>query len=144
MLRMRVCVCVWLELFSAPVHLHLSYMYFAYTGCRLSHAYKLATTTYESLSVAQPTHPHLLYQLQYQPTPSLPPASHNLRASLADMLSVLLCTICMEQVTAIHPISQQFQLIQISYRNPSVCSSLISTVVLPPSDHPRLRFKSCA
>ena len=47
----------------------------------------------------------------------------------------------MEQVTAIHPIAQQFQLIQISSENPSVCSSLISTVLLPPSDRPRLRFK---
>jgi len=61
--------------------------------------------------------------------------------SLAEMLSVLLHTICLGQVTAIHAISQQFQLIQISSRNPSVCSSLISTVLLPPSDRPRLRFK---
>jgi len=55
----------------------------------------------------------------------------------------LLCTVCLEQVTAIHPISQQFQLIQISSRNPPVCSPLISTVLLPHSDHPRLRFKPC-
>ena len=33
---------------------------------------------------------------------------------------------------AIHPICQQFQFIQISSKNPSVCSSLISTVFLPP------------
>jgi len=44
-------------------------------------------------------------------------------------------------VPAIHLISQQFQRIHISSRNPSVCSSLISTVLSPPSDHPRLRFK---
>ena len=56
----------------------------------------------------------------------------------------LLCTICLQQVTAVHPISQQFQLNQILSKNPSVCSSLISTVLLPPSDHPRLRFKPCA
>ena len=55
----------------------------------------------------------------------------------------LLCTVCLEQVTAIHPISQQLQLIQISSRNPSVCSSLIPTVLLPPSVCPRLRFKPC-
>ena len=45
---------------------------------------------------------------------------------------------------SIHPISQQFWVIQISFKNPSVCLSLISTVLLPPSDHPRLRFKPCA
>jgi len=49
----------------------------------------------------------------------------------------LLRTICLEQVTATRPISQQFQLIQISCINPPVCSSLISTVHLPPSNHPR-------
>jgi len=48
--------------------------------------------------------------------------------SLADMLQ-LVRTICLEQVTAIHPISQQFQLIQISSKSPSVCSSLISTLL---------------
>ena len=48
----------------------------------------------------------------------------------------LLHTICLEQVTATRPISQQFQLIQISCINPPVCSSLISTVHLPPSNHP--------
>ena len=31
--------------------------------------------------------------------------------------------ICMEQVTAVHPISEQFLLIQMSSKNPSVCSS---------------------
>ena len=56
----------------------------------------------------------------------------------------LLRTVCLEQVTAIHPISQQFQLIHISSENQSVCSSVISTVLLPPSDHPRLRLKPCA
>ena len=38
----------------------------------------------------------------------------------------LLCTICLEQVSAIHLISQQFQLVQTSSKNSSVCSSLIS------------------
>jgi len=46
----------------------------------------------------------------------------------------LLCTICLEQLTVIYPISQQFQLIQIPSKNPSVCSSLTVTVLLPPSD----------
>jgi len=41
-------------------------------------------------------------------------------------------------------ISQQSQLMQISSKNAPVCSTLISTVPLPPSDHPRLRFKPCA
>ena len=50
-------------------------------------------------------------------------------------LCAIVCSVCLEQVTALHPISQQFQLIQISFKNPSVCSSLISTVLLPPSDH---------
>ena len=56
----------------------------------------------------------------------------------------LQCTICLEQATAISPISQQFQLIQVSLKNLSVCSSLISTVLLPPSDHLCLQFKPCA
>ena len=46
---------------------------------------------------------------------------------------------CLRDVTAVHPISQQFQLIQISSRNPYVCSSLISIVLSPPSDRLRLR-----
>ena len=45
---------------------------------------------------------------------------------------------------AIHPIFRQFQHIQISSEIDSVCSSAISTVLLPLSDHPRLRFKPCA
>jgi len=41
-------------------------------------------------------------------------------------------------------ITVQFQLIQISFKkNPSVCSPLMFTVVLPPSDRQRLRFKPC-
>ena len=53
-------------------------------------------------------------------------------------------TVCLEQVTAVHPISRQFHPVQISSTNPSVCWSLISTVLLPPSEHLRLRFKPCA
>jgi len=55
-----------------------------------------------------------------------------------DRLSISLAR---TQATAIHPISQQFQLVQISFTNPSVRASLISTVLLPPSDRLRLRFK---
>ena len=55
-----------------------------------------------------------------------------------DRLSISLAR---TQATAIHPISQLFQLVQISFTNPSVRASLISTVLLPPSDRLRLRFK---
>jgi len=55
-----------------------------------------------------------------------------------DRLSISLAR---TQATAIHPISQQFQLVQISFTNPSVRASLICTVLLPPSDRLRLRFK---
>ena len=54
--------------------------------------------------------------------------------------ALLLRTICLEQLTIIYPISRQFQLIQILSKNPFVCSSLTVTVLLPPSDRPRLRF----
>ena len=56
-----------------------------------------------------------------------------------DRLSISLAR---TQATAIHrTMSQQFQLVQISFTNPSVRASLISTVLLPPSDRLRLRFK---
>ena len=55
-----------------------------------------------------------------------------------DRLSISLAR---TQATAIHPMSQQFQLVQISFTNPSVRASLISTVLLPPSDRLRLRLK---
>jgi len=104
--------------------------------------HKLSTITYKSLSVAQPTYLHLLLQ-HYQPTRSLRSGSQNLLAlpTLSSEFGRQACfqllhTICLEQVTAIRPISKQFQLIQISFKNPPVFSSLISTVLLPPSDRP--------
>jgi len=111
--------------------------------------HKLSTITYKSLSVAQPTYLHLLLQ-HYQPTRSPLSGSQNLLAlpTLSSEFGRQACfqllhTICLEQVTAIHPISKQFQLIQISFKNPPVCSSLISTVLLPPSDRPRLKLCAC-
>ena len=103
-----------------------------------------ATITYKSLSVAQPTYLHQLLH-QYQPIRSLlwwpEPAgvAYNI-IRVWQTCFQLLCTICLEQLTVIYPISRQFQLIQIPSKNPSVCSSLTVTVLLPPSDRPRLRF----
>jgi len=72
------------------------------------------------MSVAQPTYLHLLLQ-QYQPNRSLRLGSQNLLALIRVWQTCfhLLRTICLEQVTAIRPISQQFQLIQISSKNSS-------------------------
>ena len=72
------------------------------------------------MSVAQPTYLHLLLQ-QYQPNRSLRLGSQNLLAFIRVWQTCfhLLRTICLEQVTAIRPISQQFQLIQISSKNSS-------------------------
>ena len=107
---------------------------------------RVATITYKSLSVALPTYLHLLLQ-QYQPTRSLRSGSQKLLAlptfsSEFGRRFQLLCTICLEQVTAIHPISQQFQLVHISSKNPSLWSSLMSTVLLPPSDCLHLKLKN--
>ena len=62
---------------STPVASLLLHLYWLPVISRIR--YKLATITYKSLSVAQPTYLHLLLQ-QYQPTPFLQSSSQNLLA----------------------------------------------------------------
>jgi len=107
--------------------------------------YKVATIIYKSLSVAQPTYLHLILQ-QCQPTRSLRSGSQNLLAlpTKSSEFGRHAFSYCATSAWNIHLISQQLQLIEISFKNPSVSSSLIYTVLLPPSDRPHLRFKPCA
>ena len=122
----------WHRLFSqisGPLQLHLSF--FDYTGYQLSHA---SDTNWQLLPVNY-------CQLHNQPTcicyfSSINPLDpfgqvartcwHCLHChpSLTD---VLLATVhrLLEQVIAVHPMSRQFQLVQILSKNTSVCSSLI-------------------
>ena len=64
------------------------------------------------------------------------------RSTLADMLSATVHRLFGTSYCYPSDLSTVSTL-QISSRNPPVCSPLISTVLLPHSDHPRLRFKPC-
>ena len=129
-----------------PLQLHLSY--FSYTGCRFSHA---SDTNCQLLPInhcqwhIQPT--CICYFSSCNP---LDPFSQVTEPAGVAYIVIrvwqtcfqLLHTICLEHVTTIHPISQQFKLIQISSKNPSVCSSFFKYPLS--SCHLCFRFKPCA